>query len=408
MDTKLQQSTNASSFRWVILFVTWFCTVAIAYNQFVISALAIQVMEQMGMAPEQFSSAIMAPMLPGVFFGILAGVMADRFGVKKIVTIGYILSIIGAISRVYASNYSQFFIFMFLLGMGAVFISANVIKLFSAWFPMEQIGIAMGVFLAAGAVGTALSQATGAMFPSLQSAFTVSGIALIVFLAAWILFIQDKPKGAPEMPAMPVVKYLNQAAKSKNVWVIGVGMMLFMGFQMTYASFLPTALASAKGISAVQAGMIASLFTLGGFAGNILGPTISSRFGAVKPVVIVMAILGGAVSYLGWIIGQTAVMSIGFIIGGFGIGACVPMLMSYPAMLPEVGPLYAGSAGGIISTMQMAGAFILPSFVITPISGGDFNIMFMLGSASGALIALTVLFLPELGRKALEARAAVA
>jgi NNP family nitrate/nitrite transporter-like MFS transporter len=348
---------------------------------------------------------MMAPMLPGVIFGILAGVMADKYGVKKVVTIGFLISVIGAVLRIFSMNFASLFIFMFLLGFGAVFVNANASKIFSAWFPMDQIGIAMGVFMSAGATGTALSQATGAMFSSSRVAFISSAAALGFFLVIWMIFIREKPEGAPDVPSMPVTKYLGQAAKSRNVWILGLGLVLFMGFQMTFASFLPSALTSAKGIDAVQAGLIASLFTFGGLAGNIFGPILSARIGVVKPVGICLAVLGGVFTFVAWSSGIVAVMAVGFILGGFCVGACVPMLMSYPPLLPEVGPLCAGSAGGIVSTLQMAGAFIVPTYIITPISNGNFNTMFLMASICGALIAMVVICLPELGRKALEVKA---
>jgi NNP family nitrate/nitrite transporter-like MFS transporter len=74
-------------------------------------------------------------------------------------------------------------------------------------------------------------------------------------------------------------------------------------------------------------------------------------------------------------------------------------------LFPEIGPVYAGSAGGIIATLQVLGAVLLPTFVITPLAGPSVTVLYGLAALCFALIIIPVLFLPELGSKALAARA---
>jgi hypothetical protein len=73
-------------------------------------------------------------------------------------------------------------------------------------------------------------------------------------------------------------------------------------------------------------------------------------------------------------------------------------------LLPEIGPVYAGSAGGIIATLQVIGAVLLPTFVITPLAGSNVTVLFGLAALCMALIIIPVLFLPELGSRALASR----
>jgi len=51
----------------------------------------------------------------------------------------------------------------------------------------------------------------------------------------------------------------------------------------------------------------------------------------------------------------------------------MPMIASLPMLLPEIGPVYAGSAGGIIATLQVIGAVVAPTFIITPLAGSSPN-----------------------------------
>jgi NNP family nitrate/nitrite transporter-like MFS transporter len=88
------------------------------------------------------------------------------------------------------------------------------------------------------------------------------------------------------------------------------------------------------------------------------------------------------------------------ILTGVCLGAATPLLMSLPMLLPELGPVYAGSAGGILSTFQMAGAFILPSYVLILLAGSNANQMFLDISIGYLLFGAVMLFIPELGLKA--------
>ena len=68
------------------------------------------------------------------------------------------------------------------------------------------------------------------------------------------------------------------------------------------------------------------------------------------------------------------------------------MCFSLPVQFEEIGPVYAGTAGGMLTTIQVLGAIFLPSYVFAGIAGSDLSIMFLLGGASmlvaGAFLAL--------------------
>jgi hypothetical protein len=75
-----------------------------------------------------------------------------------------------------------------------------------------------------------------------------------------------------------------------------------------------------------------------------------------------------------------------------------------PMLLPEIGPVYAGSAGGIIVTLMVLGAVLIPTFIITPLAGSNVTVLFGLAALCFALLIIPALFLPELGSRALAAR----
>jgi cyanate permease len=187
-------------------------------------------------------------------------------------------------------------------------------------------------------------------------------------------------------------------------WLTGVGMFFVMGSGMVFTSFLPNVLHDLRGIDPVRAGFYGSVVTLGGILGSFLGPVICSRMGFMKPYLILVGVLGAAAIFWSWQLPIGAAIVIALMVAGFLQNAILPLFLSMPMLLPEIGPRYAGSAGGIISTLQVIGAVALPTFVITPLAGSSANILFGLAAVCLALISIPVLFLPELGSRALAAR----
>lgn len=403
---KGQESMKGSSrpvispYRWVILFIMWFSLFVGLAAQFQIAGLAYKIIPEFKLTPGQFSIVLTAPMLAGVCFSFAAGALADKFGVKQVVAIGFIFSIAGVFFRYAAHDFWELFLLMFLAGISPGFLNANVSKLLGAWFPKEQMGTAMGIYLSAMGVGITVALATSALFPTTKSAFITAGLLMAVVWILWLALVKPKPQGAPELPVMPVTKYIGVAARSKNVWLVGLALMFFMGNSMAFSGFLSNALHEAKGVNPVTAGFLASLVTFGTIVGSIIGPILSGQIGKIKGFLLPVAVVGAVAGYAAWEVPQGTGMSL--LLGVFGLlsGMCSPLLMSFPMLLPEIGPVYAGSAGGIIGTLQVIGAVFIPSFILTPLAGNNYNLFFALGSLCFLLVSVVTMLLPELGASA--------
>jgi len=386
------------SYRWVILVIMWLTTFVGVVPQFQISALAYKIIPELNLTAKQYSLILTAPMLPAVIFSLAAGALADRFGVKRVVAIGFVFSIIGVYFRYAAGDFKQLFILMFLSGISTALLNANAAKLLGAWFPKKQIGTAMGLYFTAAGVAITVSLATSALFPTTKSAFVTAGFMMIAVWVIWMAFVKVRPQGAPEFPVLPVLRYIGVAARSKRVWLVGIALMFVMAANMTFSGFLPNALHGAKGIDPVTAGFMASLFSIGTIFGSIFIPLLADILGKMKPFIGPVAFLGGITMYLSWIAPQGTNMIL-FVIVGILIGGCLPILLSFPMLLPEIGPVYAGTAGGLIATLQLLGAVFIPSFILAPLAGQNYNLLFILSSICLLIMGVAAIFLPELGSK---------
>jgi nitrate/nitrite transporter NarK len=392
-------------YRWVILIVSILAGFIGSYAQFQLPPLAYKLMPALHMSSSQFAALMGGPMTGSMFICILGGTLADRYGVKKIVTVGLILAVIGCTFRYAVTSFWPFFFLTVLSGLASGLLVSNLAKLFGAWFLPEQMGTMMGIYMIGPMLAQFLGTATTPLFPSDASAFIFSGVVCLVILIIWLIFAKNKPEGAPELPVLLPTQYLGKAARSKSVWLAGAAMFLIMGSMMTFTSFLPNVLHELRGISPEQAAVYGSLATFGAVFGSFMGPMICKRMGVMKPYLIMISLLGAVAVFWSWQLPIGPAFVIAVILAGFLQSAISPPLFALPMLLPEIGPVYAGSAGGIISTLQVTGAVVVPTFVITKLAGPSVTVLFGLAALCLILIVIPALFLPELGSRALAARA---
>ncbi|MBQ1466515.1 MAG: MFS transporter [Eubacteriaceae bacterium] len=404
---------NSNSYKWVLLALVVCSIAGVSYTQFQITASTMVpvLFQTLGIGVAQFSALTTAAMLVGVVFAIIGGVIADKIGPKKTCTIALALSLVGAVLRINASTYGMYFLAMFLIGFGGSFLSMCSAKLFAAWFAPAEMAVAMGCMMAAGSFGSFITNATtNALFNgNLKAASTVGSVVIAVMLLLWVLFLKEKPAGAPDFPPMPVLEPLKKALKSKNVWIIGLAAAFAMGFQMVLNVNYQNALATAKAATPAMCSLYSTILTIGGALGSIAVPGICAKLGKNRPSVLLFSVLGAVLVYAGWAFCDGIVMALLIAVGAFlGFGA-IPVIMGYPALLEEIGPMNAGSAAGLITTIQMAGAFFLPSYVLAPMAtnanGTNFTTLILYGCVCAVLTGVFAFLLPELGTKALAEKA---
>lgn len=392
-------TSRSSSRATVVAAILFFAMVVGNYFQYQLSPLAGQLMESMGLTQNQFSSIFTSPMIASIFLGIVAGVLADKFGVKRVVAVALLIAAIGLCCRPFADTYSTFFLCMILGGVGITFLNVNLSKIVGGWYTPEKIGAMMGLIMAGNTVGQTLGTATTAMLPSTSSALWISGVCAVLVLLLWVVFVKEGPYGCQDnsSAAVPLLSSLKVVLKSSSVWLVGICLAFVLGCNIALASFLPTALAS-RGISSSASGLLASVLTVGSFFGSFFGPMVITKLPRMKPALICCALLAAVCAAMAWMMPSILAAVLLFLAGMF-ISALVPTFMSFPMLLPEIGPAYAGSAGGVISTLELLGAVIIPTYVITPIAGDNFHLYFILSGASIAIMAAVALFLPELNRR---------
>lgn len=391
-----------SYYRWIILAVACLALFSPNYSQYQLSPLAPQLMESFQLSMSQFSSIFAAPMLSAIFLGLISGLLVDKYGIKMVIGIGLIATAIGTCLRVFATDYMTMYIYMIMVGLGATFLNSNAAKVIGSYFPPEKISSMMSILLASATLAMTVGMGTTGLFPSMTSAFIFAAIISVAGAVSWFIFMKNPQKNssgeAQTPPSISIGESLKVVVKSKTIWVVGFCLSGILACNVAMSSFLPTALIG-RGIDSVAAGMYASIMTLGSLAGCLSAPIMASKVGKMKPVLFVLAVIAAIGAAMAWNMTEGFLLGASLFIAGASISGMMPLLMSIPIQLPEIGPLYAGTAGGFTSTLQLLGAVLIPTYVITPIAGTNMNTFFILAGGCMAFVAVFVILLPEIMKK---------
>ena len=352
------------------------------------------------LSDSQFSLVNMAPLIPGAFLSLVSGLMVDRFGPRKVITTGVVLSALGVVLRVSLDSYGTIIASMILMGVCATFLNANAPKVLGTWFAPGKASILLGVFLAVANVSMALGTGIVAVFDTVHAAFICAAVVAVIIAVLWIFFMRDNknaPEGVKEEAAaekVPVLDCIKICAKSRGVWLAAFCMLCITTATVGATQFLPTALQS-RGVSKETASLCGMCITIGATVGCLVSPTLSTYLKQPKKWMFAGGILAAAGTAFAWRITNVPVMVICLMITGFLTSGFSPIVNALPLSLKEIGPKYAGTAGGFIATIQLIGNVVLPTYVICNIVGNNnYNGMFICFGALMIIFCVLCVFLP--------------
>ncbi len=386
MNNEIKNNKSATGLAFAVLCL---CYMIPNYAQYQISPWGAQIIEQYNLELSQLSSLFSAPMIPAIFLSLAGGLLLDRFGIKSVIGIGLVVTAAGCIMRIFSTSYFPLFLGTMMTGLSACFINAGGGKIVGSLYEAKEVPGKMGVLMAVSTAAMTIANFTSPYFGSLLNTFLASSLFACVGLILWILFIKSPNRETKDIgvsePSMSTC--LNVAIKNRNVWIIAFALFFIMAGNVVIGSFLPTAL-GARDISTTVSGYIAAAYTIGNFLGCLTAPICISKLKSQKKVLVLFGIFASIGIAFAWMIPQTALLAAGMLLTGNFLGGMIPTLMALPVQFPEIGPVYAGTTGGFIGTIQLLGAVLLPSYLLAPIASGSFTVLFVLGGICMILAAV--------------------
>ncbi len=314
-------------------------------------------------------------------FQVPAGVLSARWGPKNTSQLGMLVLSLSGIGEGVSPNFPALLLSRFLLGLGAAMFFAPAIGVLTPLFRAEEEGFVLGLYNAMFNVGGALGLFGWALLISSSNwriGLVLGGVIGLVLVAVGLLVLPGGKIGA-ETP-----RSMGTAFRSRNIWLIALGVIGVWGGIFTTSQLLPTFLRDIRGIPVDRAGLIAALIMIAAMFGGPIGGRLSDKYRRRK-----IFILGpGYVVALGiTLIGVASPDQLWLLIPtiGFMDAMIFSTMYASASQYPEVGHRYAPLAISMINSVHILGSFGIPiAFTLLGFYAG----WFFLGGLAAALLVM--------------------
>ena len=363
-----------------------------AYAQYQMNVFSIDLITAYQISASRFAFLFTAPMLPAIFLSIPLGKLSDKIGYRNAIQLGLAFTILGLTGRIFAESYSTLWICMAFSGASSITLFVNSARVLEEVVPAEKSVLFMGIYTT-----------SAVLYSTLQKAYVGALVYAVVITVIWAGNYCIEKENAENTEFRNADRSSEQKGKfsevlsCKGIWFTAVSLFCILGATITLNTFLPAALMEIHGFSKSQAGTVASMISFGNMFGAVIGPVLYRKLKKFSRLIF----LFGGISIIGciggWMLHEQILMIIIYFITGIAIGGAMPIYFTMPIRLREISSDNISTAGGLITTFQLGGAVIVPSYIIAPIAGNNYPEIFILTAVVIAIaVGLGVLLEKEL------------
>ncbi len=306
---------------------------------------------------------------------IPSGILADRLGPRYTVAAGALVMNVGVLWFVATGSYAAAFLARTLIGLGGSVIFISILRFCANWFRADEFATMNGTTLAVSGVGGVLATTplalavTAVGWRETLGSLAVAGLVVSVGIFA---VVRDSPAeaGLPSIDGVPrqstitfreAGEYATAVFRDRFAWVIGVMLFCTTGLNLTiFGLWGVPYVVQTYGVSITYA----SLFTLAGSAGIVVGPPAIGRLSDRLERRTSLMIAGGVAYTVGLFViaavgdPPLAFVGIVFFVTGSLMGAFV---LSYPIIKERHPSSASGVAMGTVNAAAFLGGAVLPT-----------------------------------------------
>jgi len=338
--------------------------------------------------------------LAGMFVVLFGGLLGDRFGARRVLTVACLLAGLAGASRGLSGNFATLAITLFFFGLVTAAIPPVVHKTCGIWFSGKRLGLANGVVSMGMAVGFTVGSLISAtvLSPALDGwqnvLFLYGGISVVIGIL-WSL-TRSQP-GYSETThsheiTVPFRQALSQVVRNRTVWILGFILLGQTGCVQGMLGYLPLYLRDVGWTPASADGALAT-FHATSTLGVIPLALLSDRLGSRRTVLFaatLMTVIG--VGLLSFVSGGMVWMAV--IIAGIARDGFMAVLMTTIMEIKGIGATYAGTAMGIVLTLSRLISAISPPLG-NSLAGVNPGMPFVLWAAMAAAAMVGFYFLRQ-------------
>ena len=342
--------------RWLVLAVLTFARTAMGFQFQSAAAVAPFLLDQLQMSYAALGTLIGLYLLPGVAVALPGGVLAQRYGDKRIACIGLAAMTLGGLLMGSAESLAPLSAGRAIAGTGAVLLNVLVTKMVTDWFQGREIVSALGILITSWPLGIAIALL---VLPAFAGAFSWSAamsVTAAVSAAAWALVVvsyRTPPAGSAEQ-----LERFQFALTRYELWLAALAGLVWTFYNVGFIivpAFGPEFLI-ASGYSAATAGAIVSVVGWIIIPALPVGAWLAERIG--RPDVTMVACFSLA-AFLIWLVASLGPSIALFAVIGLIFGPPGGLIMTLPG--EAVRPERRAIAMGIYFTCYYAGMGVLPA-----------------------------------------------
>jgi len=295
-----------------------------------------------------------------------AGTLVDRWGVKRMLIFGQVLTAVGLLLASTAHSYLTFIVLLIAAGFGYGVLNPTSTKAVMAWSPpahratlvgFKQVGLPLGGMLGA-ALLPALALALG-----WRIALVISALVIAAGAIASVLVYHDPPDLVLPAATPSTRGTVMSVLTSRDLWLLSLAAGVFAAMQTVWMSYLVLYLQGVVGLTLLVASRFLALAQLGGMLGRVFFGLLSDRlFGERRRMPLVLAGIGStACTLLILATGAGAsTLALAVLTAFFGVVGIGWNGVQHTWLAELAGPRAAGTAVGLGLALSSAGVTLGP------------------------------------------------
>ncbi len=318
------------------------------------AALAPTFTQLYSLSATEKSLMIAIPVLLGSVGRLFAGMAADRFGGRNVMSALLIFSAVPAIAIAFSTSFSQLLIFGLLLGVAGTTFPVGV-GFTSRWFAKEKQGTALGIY-GMGNIGQSVAVFGAPLLAVLFGDWRVVFLAFAAVALIWgVVFFMSARNDTTTARPKSLAESLAPLKESKVAWVLSLFYFLTFGGFVALALYMPTLLREIFNLTPTDAGARTAGFVLLATLARPVGGIFADKIGGAK-VLTGVFVASAALSLL-----LSFDTIVPFTIGALGCAAALGLGNGAVfKLVPEYFPKETGTVTGLVGAFGGLGGFFPP------------------------------------------------
>ena len=323
-------------------------------------------------------------------FQVPAGIIAAKYGPRKIAIYGIMIASSAALVTGLATNTSQITLLRFIIGIGmACFFGPSVI-LISKYLGKESEGLGIGLLNSAHALGGIIGLFGWVILAEhfgWRASLVLSGglgISTAILLRSTLLTGVDEISTEFKIKVSQVFATLF----NKSLIILGITLLGFQAGSSMILTFTVFYFVDHLKINPIDAGLIGSLNLIVALASSPFFGKLYDRIGNAKKLLFISGIISAS-SLVGFATDSLYAITALILISGFFLSAGFVIVYAKAKEINKAQPQYQTLAVSFVNGLSLFGVFWVPVFFSSIVSSLGYEIAWLLGG-----LVIIILILP--------------